>query len=128
MSNTTAWTTSVWDARSITVDLRHFRSFVAVAEEGKIGRAATHLYITQPALSLQIQQLEREIREPLLLRVPHGVELTEAGRELLDKARVAIAAASGLRVAVPSEKRSRDPPGPSPSEPDSAARWRSGSA
>jgi DNA-binding transcriptional LysR family regulator len=84
---------SVWDARSITIELRHFRSFVAVAEEGKIGRAATRLFITQPALSRQMQQLEREIGEPLLVRVPHGVELTEAGRELLDKARVAIEAA-----------------------------------
>lgn len=40
-----------------------------------------------------MQQLERELGEPLLVRVPHGVELTEAGRELLDKARVAIEAA-----------------------------------
>jgi DNA-binding transcriptional LysR family regulator len=83
----------VWDARRITIDLRHFRSFVAVAEEGKIGRAANRLFITQPALSRQMQQLEREIGATLLVRVPHGVELTDAGRELLDKARVAIEAA-----------------------------------
>lgn len=75
------------------IELRHFRAFVAVAEERRIGRAATRLFITQPALSRQIQQLEREVGEPLLLRVPHGVELTDAGRELLDKARVAIEAA-----------------------------------
>ena len=75
------------------VDLRHFRSFVAVAEEGKIGRAATRLFITQPALSRQMQQLEREIGEVLFMRVPHGVELTEAGRQLLPKARLAIDAA-----------------------------------
>ena len=108
MSKTTARTTSVWDARSITVDLRHFRSFVAVAEEGKIGRAATRLHITQPALSRQIQQLEREIGEPLLLRLPHGVELTEAGRELLDKARVAIEAAEdALAVGHPGQPHGR---------------------
>jgi DNA-binding transcriptional LysR family regulator len=83
----------VWDARAITIDLRHFRSFVAVAEEGKIGQAATRLFITQPALSRQMQQLEREVGEPLLRRVPHGVELTEAGREVLHKARIAIEAA-----------------------------------
>jgi DNA-binding transcriptional LysR family regulator len=77
----------------MTVDLRHFRSFVAVAEQGKIGGAASRLFITQPALSRQMQELEREIGEQLFVRVPHGVELTEAGRELLPKARVAIEAA-----------------------------------
>jgi DNA-binding transcriptional LysR family regulator len=40
-----------------------------------------------------MRQLEREIGTTLLVRVPHGVELTDAGRELLDKARVAIEAA-----------------------------------
>jgi DNA-binding transcriptional LysR family regulator len=75
------------------VDLRHFRSFVIVAEEGNIGRAATRLFITQPALSRQLQQLEEELGVPLLLRVPRGVELTDAGRELLDKARTALEAA-----------------------------------
>jgi DNA-binding transcriptional LysR family regulator len=83
----------VWDARTIAIDLRHFRSFVAVAEEGKIGLAATRLFMTQPAVSRQMQQLEREIGEPLFIRLPHGVELTETGRELFDKARVAIEAA-----------------------------------
>jgi DNA-binding transcriptional LysR family regulator len=63
----------VWDARSIAIDLRHFGSFVAVAEEGKIGRAPKRLFITQPASSRQAQQPEREIGEPLLVRVPHGV-------------------------------------------------------
>src|SRR5947199_6647302 len=77
----------------MTVDLRHLRSFVVVAEAGKIGVAATRLFITQPALSRQMQELEREIGEQLLLRVPLGVELTEVGRELLWKARLAIEAA-----------------------------------
>lgn len=66
---------------------------MAVAEEGNIGRAATRLFITQPALSRQIQQLEGEVGERLLLRVPRGVELTDTGRELLDRARVTIEAA-----------------------------------
>lgn len=71
------------------VDLRHFRSFVVVAEEGNIGRAATRLFITQPALSRQMQHLEEELGVALLVRVPRGVELTDAGHELLDKARAA---------------------------------------
>lgn len=75
------------------VDLRHFRSFVVVAEEGNIGRAAGRLFITQPALSRQLQHLEEELGVALLVRVPRGVELTDAGRELLDKARTALDAA-----------------------------------
>jgi DNA-binding transcriptional LysR family regulator len=77
----------------VAVDLRHFRSFVVVAEEGNIGRAAARLFITQPALSRQLQHLEEELGVALLVRVPRGVELTEAGRELVDKARVALDAA-----------------------------------
>jgi DNA-binding transcriptional LysR family regulator len=77
----------------VSVDLRHFRSFVVVAEEGHIGHAAQRLFITQPALSRQMQQLEREIGAPILVRTARGVELTEAGTELLKKARVALEAA-----------------------------------
>ncbi len=92
----------------MSIDLRHFRSFVAVAEEGRIGRAARRLYITQPALSRQMQQLEREIGATLLVRGPHGVELTDVGRELLAKARVALEAAeSALAVGQPEQPHGR---------------------
>src|SRR4051794_16380320 len=77
----------------VTVDLRHFRSFVVVAEEGHIGRAAARLFITQPALSRQMQALERELGTPVLVRTAHGVALTEAGHELLVKAKLALEAA-----------------------------------
>ena len=60
---------------------------MVVAEEGNIGRAAGRLFITQPALSRQMQQLERSVGTTLLLRSAHGVELTEAGRDMLVKAR-----------------------------------------
>jgi DNA-binding transcriptional LysR family regulator len=97
-----------WDARSIAIEVRHLRSFVAVAEEGKIALAATRLYMTQPALSRQMQQLEREIGAPLFVRVPHGVELTPLGLELLDKAQVAIEAVDdAVAVATPSEPHGR---------------------
>ncbi|MCO5327909.1 MAG: LysR family transcriptional regulator [Solirubrobacterales bacterium] len=76
----------------MSVDLRHLRAFVVVVEERSISRAAPRLFITQPALSRQIKQLEDEVGQPLLVRGPHGVEPTEVGRELIEKARAAIEA------------------------------------
>ena len=77
----------------MSVELRHLRAFVVVAEEAHVGRAAKRLFISQPALSRQLQQLEREVGAPLLIRTPQGVELTETGTELLDRAHVALEAA-----------------------------------
>src|SRR4051794_39955712 len=81
-------------------DLRHLRSFVAVAEEGNIGRAAQRLFITQPALSRQMQQLEHDVGADLLLRTPRGVQLTEPGAEFLERARVAVEAADDALAVV----------------------------
>ncbi|HTE61760.1 MAG TPA: alpha/beta hydrolase fold domain-containing protein [Solirubrobacteraceae bacterium] len=69
------------------VELRHLRAFVAVAEELNFGRAATRLYVSQPALSRQIRALERLVGCELLRRSTHRVELTLAGDALLDRAR-----------------------------------------
>jgi monoterpene epsilon-lactone hydrolase len=68
------------------IELKHLRAFVAVADELNFGRAASRLYVSQPALSRQIKTLERLVGCPLLLRSTHRVELTLAGEALLSSA------------------------------------------
>ena len=69
------------------MELRHLRYFVGVGEEQHFGRAAERLQIAQPALSRQIQDLEREVGFLLFERLPRGVRLSEAGKMFLSDAR-----------------------------------------
>jgi DNA-binding transcriptional LysR family regulator len=72
------------------MELRHLRSFIAVADSAHFGRAAEGLGIGQSVLSRQVQQLERELGVSLLERFPR-VRLTPAGQAFLSEARQAVA-------------------------------------
>jgi DNA-binding transcriptional LysR family regulator len=77
----------------LSVELRHLRYFIAVAEEGSFSRAAERLWIAQPGLSTHVRRLETELGARLLDRHARGVAVTDAGRRFLARARVAVAAA-----------------------------------
>jgi LysR family hca operon transcriptional activator len=82
------------------MELRHFRYFIAVADEGSITVAAKRrLHTAQPSLSRQIRDLEYEVGVPLLTRSVHGVGLTPAGRAFLDHARLALTQAQAATEA-----------------------------
>src|SRR5262245_38792554 len=64
-------------------DLRHIRAFLAIAELGSFTRAASKLFVSQPALTVQIRQLEDSVGVRLFDRNKRLVVLTPAGRSLI---------------------------------------------
>lgn len=68
------------------MELRELRYFLAVAREESISKAAEALFVTQPNLSRQMQNLEKEIGKQLFVRGSRKITLTEAGRLLYKRA------------------------------------------
>ena len=69
------------------MEIRQLRAFVAIAESGTFTAGALRVHVTQAAISMQIRQLENEIGARVFVRAPRHVILTEAGEQLLRRAR-----------------------------------------
>ena len=68
------------------MEIRVLKYFLAVAREGSITKAANYLHLTQPTLSRQLQDLEKELGQKLLIRGQHNVTLTSEGHTLRQRA------------------------------------------
>jgi len=79
------------------MELNRLRSFVTIARTGNLTRAAEQLNLSQSALSSQLRQLEDELGLPLFRRRARGMQLSDAGRELLPDAEELLALAERLR-------------------------------
>src|SRR5262245_9953131 len=79
------------------MDLRQVRTFVTVAEQGSVSRAALRLHITQPALSRQVHDLQQELGLKLFDRIGRGLVLTPEGEQLLVDCRALLNGADILR-------------------------------
>ncbi|HMM19738.1 MAG TPA: LysR family transcriptional regulator [Selenomonadales bacterium] len=69
------------------MNLNLLRAFVTVIDSGSFSKAAANLYISQPALSQNIKQLENHFAVSLIKRTTHGLSLTEAGKILYEHAK-----------------------------------------
>jgi DNA-binding transcriptional LysR family regulator len=89
------------------MDVRQLRCFVAVAEELHFGRAAARLHVAGPAVSQTIRTLEAELGLRLFDRTNRRVELTDAGRLLMDEAQAVLARLDAARAAMEQFKTRR---------------------
>ncbi|MFE6713164.1 LysR family transcriptional regulator [Streptomyces sp. NPDC057695] len=76
----------------MSIELRHLRCFLAIAEESSLTRAAARLHLTQPAVSRTLAALEQHLGARLVDRSTHHLALTAEGRAFQDRAAAALAA------------------------------------
>ncbi len=76
------------------MELNQLKTFITVAEEQHLTRAAERLYTSQPAVSAQLKALEESLGVVLFDRTPKGMKLTPSGEKLLVQAQAALDAAS----------------------------------
>ncbi|MEU3103905.1 LysR family transcriptional regulator [Streptomyces griseoflavus] len=88
------------------LELRLVRYFTVVAAHQHFGRAAADLHVAQPALSRQIQRLEKYLGTRLLDRTSQGTRLTPAGQTFLPRAQALLQAARQAELAVREQARS----------------------
>jgi LysR family hydrogen peroxide-inducible transcriptional activator len=79
-----------------TISLKQLRYFAAVARLKHFARAAAHCNVTQPALSMQVRELERGLGVELIERRPNGAQLTDTGRMIAERAEAILAAVRDL--------------------------------
>jgi DNA-binding transcriptional LysR family regulator len=92
------------------VSLAQIEYFVAVAEEGHVGRAARALRIAQPAVSRQIRRLEDELGSALFVRTPRGMTLSDSGHVFLTHARSILGSVRAAQRAVGEDRTGRASP------------------
>jgi len=78
------------------MELYQLQTFVIVAEEGNLTRAAKRLYTTPSTISMHIKSLEEELGVQLFVRSNQGMAITAKGQQILDKARATLHAAQDL--------------------------------
>lgn len=86
---------SIWNGD--VMELYQLKTFVAVAEEGNLTRAAERLHTSQPSVSAHVKALEDELGLPLFERTPKGMQLTPAGSALKTRAEDVLKAANAVR-------------------------------
>jgi DNA-binding transcriptional LysR family regulator len=87
------------------MELRQLRYLVAIADQGNLGRAAELLYVSQPALSYALKNLESELGVRLFDRHAGGVTATAAGREVVAEARRTLRQAERVVAAAQRHRR-----------------------